>query len=169
MKVTVVKTHPAPATGDEYNNTHVTSFATAFGPTQEAIFPQLWERQVDDQMHISGMWLDDKISVWSRTRFDFFIRRDRVFVYVDGEQRLCSNLTSSPLTMAEGALGLWHILYHTSAEFLEIRAGDPSADPYTGQHHVLHNSPFASQRSWDNVGFQENVAAPAGFDPNRCL
>jgi hypothetical protein len=168
MKVTVVRTHPAPTTGDEYTGTHVTSYATAFGPTQEGIFPKLWERQIDDQGQISGMLLDDKMSVWSRTRFDVFIRRDQVIMYVDGEQRLCSNLSASPLTMAEGALGFWHILYHTTAEFLEIRAGNPSANPYTGQHHMLHNSPFASQRSWDNVGFRENVTAPAGFDPSRC-
>jgi hypothetical protein len=91
-----------------------------------------------------------------------------VVIYVEGEQRICQNLDPADITMAEGALGFWHVLYHTSAEFQEIRNGDPTAVPQTGQHQIMHNTPFADQRSYDNVGFREDIALPADFDPKRC-
>ena len=73
------------------------------------------------------------------------------------------------LTMAEGALGLWHVMYHTSAEFTEMRSADVSSNQQTGQHHLLHNTPFGDLRNWDNVGFHENASLPAGFDPAACF
>lgn len=167
LKITVVRTQPPPAPAD-YDAKHVTAFATAFGPTQEAPYPRRWMRQVDGNGMPSGMWLDDQMNVWQKTRFDVFIRRDRVVIYVEGQQRVCQDLTASPLTMAEGALGFWHVLYHTSAEFDELRAGGWTSDPFTGMHHILHNTPWADVRSYDNVGFRENVALPANFDPSRC-
>jgi hypothetical protein len=43
-----------------------------------------------------------------------------------------------------------------------------SDDPSTGQHHIMHNVPFGDQRSYDNVGFQEDVPLPPGdFDASR--
>jgi hypothetical protein len=167
--VTVVRTNPAVSNFMEYQNGTLDQYTTNFGPMQDTSYPNRWERQIDDSKMISGVWLDDQLNIWQRTKFDVFIRRDRVVVYVNGENRLCANLTSSPLTMAEGALGFWHILYHTSAEFEEIRQHGGSAVPQTGQHHVMHNTPFADERTWDNVGFQENVGLPAGFDEGRCL
>ncbi len=169
LKVTVIKSHPAPAGYSEYDGQRVTPFAVAFGPTQENPFPKRWLRQVNASKAPSGVWLDDQLNAWQRTKFDVYVRRDRVIIYVNGEQRICSNLTESPLTMAEAAVGFWHILYHTSAEFIEIRAPDQSSNPLTGQHHILHNVPFGDHRSWDNVGLRENVALPAGFDTARCI
>ena len=32
----------------------------------------------------------------------------------------------------------------------------------------MHNTPFGDQRSYDNVGFKENVALPTNFDPSLC-
>ena len=66
-------------------------------------------------------------------------------------------MTSKPLTMAESALGFWHVIYHTSAEYLEIRQHGGSDNPKTGQHHIMHNTPFGDMRSYDDVGFRENV------------
>ena len=168
LRVTVVKTHPAPKSVDEYNGVHVTAFATEYGPTQEAPFPRTWERQVDAGKNPVGPWLDDQQNVWLRTKFDIFVSRSRVVVYVNGQARLCSNF-ASPLTMAEGALGLWHVMYHTSAEFTEMRSADVSSNQQTGQHHLLHNTPFGDLRNWDNVGFHENASLPAGFDPAACF
>jgi hypothetical protein len=71
--------------------------------------------------------------------------------------------------MAEGAIGLWSVLYHSSAEFSEMRAHDVTARPLTGQHHILHNTPFATAIQWDNLGFREDARAPTDFDPGRCL
>ncbi len=168
LKITVVRSHPAPASG-QYDAMTLDQYTTAYGPTQEGPFPVLWERQIDDSGNPSGVWLDDVMNIYERTRFDVFIRRDRVVMYVEGQQRLCQDLDPTAMTMAEGALGFWHILYHTSAEFTEIRAGLQTDDPQTGQHHVMHNTPFADLRSYDNVGIQENVTLPDTLDTKRCL
>ena len=103
------------------------------------------------------------MTIWQRVRFDVFIRRDRVVMYVEGQQRLCQNLDPTSMTMAEGALGFWHILYHTSAEFDEIRAGSQTDDPQTGQHHVMHNTPFADMRTYDNVGVSGKCNSARGL------
>jgi hypothetical protein len=167
LKITVVRTS-SPPTAANYDSEKLSRFATAFGPTQEPSFPRRWLRQIDESGKPAGPWLDDQLNVLQRTRFDVFIRRDRVLIYVDGEQRVCQQLDPSTMTMAEGALGFWHILYHTSAEFTELRRGLEGDNPSTGQHHILHNVPFADHRSYDNVGFRENVSAPAGFKPYLC-
>jgi hypothetical protein len=167
LKITVVRSHAAPQPG-AYDAEDLDPYTTAYGPSQESPYPVRWERQIDDSGNPSGVWLDDEMRVWQRTRFDVFVRRDRVVLYVEGQQRICQNLEPSAMTMAEGAVGFWHILYHTSAEFSEIRAGDWTADPQTGQHHVMHNTPFGDERGYDNVGIQENVALPSGFDVGRC-
>jgi hypothetical protein len=171
LRVTVVKTHAAPTSDDDYDNNLIpTGDVQNFGPNQDSAFPLVWERQIDDAQQVSGVWLDDQQNVWQRTKFDLFIRRDRVVAYVNGEQRMCSNLAGSfGLTMAEGVLGLWHVFYHSSAEFTEAREHADWANPTTAQHHMMHNIPFIDVRAWDNVGYQENVSAPADFDANCCL
>jgi hypothetical protein len=165
LRVTVMKKQPLPANGAAYDSEVLSDYTVSMGPSAD-VFPNTWVRQIDSQGKMIGPWLDDHINVWQKTRFDVFLRRDRFITYVDGEQRLCGNLSEAPLKMVEGAIGFWHVLYHSSAEFYEVRTG--SGAPYTGMHHVLHNEPFADQRSWDNVGFRENVAAPANFDASRC-
>jgi hypothetical protein len=166
LRVTVMKTQPLPASGSAYDSEVLSDYTVSMGPDQEPVLPKTWVRQVDAQNKPNGPWLDDHLNVWQKARFDVFLRRDRFITYVDGEQRLCGNLSAAPLKMAEGAVGFWHVLYHSNAEFYEIRSN--SGAPFTGLHHVLHNEPFADARSWDNVGFRENVAAPANFDASRC-
>jgi hypothetical protein len=167
LAITVVRSHPAPAPG-QYDAISLDQYTTKYGPSQEDPFPNQWERQIDSSGNPVGVWLDDQMNIEQRTRFDVFIRRDQVIMYVEGQQRICQNIDASSMTMAEGALGFWHVLYHTSAEFTEIRAGYDTADPQTDQHHLMHNTPFADMRSYDNVGIRENTSAPADFDPTRC-
>ncbi len=167
LKITVVRSHPPPAPG-QYDAATLDQYTTAFGPTQEGAFPLRWERQVDASGNPSGVWLDDQTNIWQKTRFDVFVRRDRVVIYVEGEQRLCQNLDPTSITMAEGAVGFWHILYHTSAEFTEIRSGTETDNPQTDQHHIMHNTPFADWRSYDNVGIRQGIALPGNFDASRC-
>ena len=167
LKITVIASHPANVKIQEYDSTKITKFASSFGPNQNP--PKLYQRQIDASGQPSGMWLDDQTHAWQRARFDVFIRRDRLVIYVEGQQRICQDLPPNSLTMAEGALGFWHVLYHSSAEFLEMRRGLDSDNPRTGQHHIMHNTPFADERSWDNVGFREDVAVPENFDAARCL
>jgi len=166
-KITVVRTHPAPAK-DKYDEKSLDEYTTAFGPTQDGPYPIRWERQQDANGKLTGVWLDDQTNIWQKTRFDVFVRRNRIVIYVEGEPRICQELDPTAMTMAETAVGFWHILYHTSAEFTEMRADGFSANPQTDQHHLLHNTPFADWRSYDNVGIQEDVALPAGFDAKRC-
>jgi hypothetical protein len=168
LKITVVRTHPAPAPG-EYRAVTLDPYTTAYGPSQEPDFYLLWERQIDDSGNPVGVWLDDQMHIWQRTRFDVYINRSQVVEYVAGQQRICQNLDPTAITMAEAAVGFWHILYHTSAEFVEIRQDGESDNPSTDQHHVMHNTPFADERSYDNVGIQENVALPAAFDSALCF
>lgn len=168
LRVTVVDEHPAPTSFESYY-TPITEHAKSFGPNQDTPFPRQWGRQINAQKQMSGPLLDDQLNIWQHTKFDVFVRRDRVVIYVNGEARVCSNFADKPLTMAEGALGLWNVLYHTSAEFTEMRAGGYSGIPASGQHHIFNNTPFASQRSWDNIGIRENVQLPEGFDEARCL
>lgn len=168
LKITVVASHPAPSQSSEYDGIHVTEYSKAYGPSQEPPFPKRYVRQIDSAGNPSGVWLDDVLNTWQRARFDVFVRRDRVVIYVEGQQRICQELPGSPLTMAEGALGFWHVLYHTSAEFMEMRAGGYSDNPQTGQRHIMHNTPFADMRTYDNVGFREDVSLPGDFDASRC-
>lgn len=170
LKVTVMPTHAAPTTRDEYDTQEpANGLAAQFGPDQDASYPKTWERQVDATGKIIGPWLDDVLDVWRRTKFDVFIRRDRVAVYVNGQQRLCADLSAKPLTMAEGAVGFWQVLYHSSAEFLEMREHQSWANPLTSMSHVINNIPFIDVRAWDNVGIREDVEAPADFAVDRCL
>lgn len=171
LRVTVVKAHPAATDDNDYENHHIpVGMVQNFGPNQDTSFPIQWERQIGDDKKPSGVWLDDQQDVWQRTKFDLYIRRDQVIAYVNGAQRLCQNLSSDfNLTMAEGVLGLWQVFYHSSAEFTESRIHESWGNPLTGAHHRLHNIPFIDVRAWDNVGYQEEVPTPAGFDANRCL
>lgn len=119
-----------------------------------AIAPPGWYRVLDDRTVLSP-----------RTKIALFIRRDRVVMYVDGEQRLCNDFPTNKLTMAEAALGFGQVLYHSTAERVEF-----SRDYWmrTGQRYYLENTPYVDERTWDNMGFDEHVGAPANFDATKC-
>jgi len=38
-----------------------------------------------------------------------------------------------------------------------------------GYYFTTWHSDDPDQRSWDNMGFEENTAAPGDFDPNTCF
>lgn len=124
-----------------------------------------WFRQQAAGGNVTAPILDDQLLIAPATRYDMYVRRDRVILYVNGEQRLCNDFPRTPLTFAEAALGFGQVLYHSSAERQEFLADfwDRS-----GQVYYRSNTPYADVRSWDNLGFAENVAAPPGFDAGRC-
>ncbi|MFO0756272.1 MAG: hypothetical protein U0359_07255 [Byssovorax sp.] len=124
-----------------------------------------WYRQRDGQGQLVAPILDDQMLIAPSTHYDVFIRRDRVVLFVEGEQRLCNDFPSVALTMAEGALGFGQVLYHSAAERGEFSA------PYwdrTGQRYYLEDTPFIDARAWDNLGYAEHVAAPPSFDASSC-
>jgi hypothetical protein len=137
-----------------------------YGPVAgPSVAPPGWYRQQDGRGTLTGVILDDQMVIAPRTQYDFYIRRDRVIMLVNGEQRLCNDFPSVSLTMAEGALGFGQVLYHTTAERNEFSA---DYDDRTGQQYYLNNTPYVDARSWDSVGYQENTAAPTDFDPGTC-
>jgi hypothetical protein len=131
----------------------------------EAVGAPSWYRQRDGQGKLFAPMLDDQLFVGQSTRFELFVRRDRVVLFVNGEQRLCNDFPAVALTMAEGALGFGQVLYHSAAEREEFSA------PYwvrTGQRYYLTNTPFLDARTWDNVGYAEHAALPGTFDASSC-
>jgi len=134
--------------------------------TNANIGPPSWFRTQDGSGKLTGPILDDQQLIAPRTKFDVYVSRNRVVMYVNGEQRICNNLgNAGKLTMAEGALGFGQVLYHSAAERLEFNA---SYWDRRGQRFYIENSPFIDERDWDNVGYDEHVALPSGFDGSVC-
>ncbi len=124
-----------------------------------------WYRQMDADGTLTAPILDDQMLIAPKARYDVYVRDDRVIVYVNGEQRLCNDFPGTPLTMAEAAVGFGQALYHSAAERVEFSR---SFNDRTGQRYYLENTPYVDARAWDNVGFDDEVAAPAGFDEDAC-
>ena len=124
-----------------------------------------WFRMQNADGTIGEGILDDQLLIGVRTRFDVWIKRDRVVMYVNGKQRLCNDFPQSALTMAEGAVAFGQVLYHSAAERLEFSR---DYDDRTGQRYYLENAPYVDERDWDNVGYEAQVGAPSDFDPAPC-
>lgn len=124
-----------------------------------------WFRMQNADGSLGAGILDDQLLVGSRTRFDVWLKRDRLIMYVNGKQRLCNDFPRSALTMAEGAVAFGQVLYHSAAERLEFSR---DYNDRTGQRYYLENSPYVDEREWDNVGYEAQVAAPSDFDALPC-
>ena len=125
-----------------------------------------WNRTWDGNHQISGVLFDEKLFVSQKATFDVYMNRTMVVVYLDGVQKACDNFASHPLTMAEGAIGLGQVFYHSQAERAEFTS---TQWVRTGQNYYLHNSPFVYTGSFDNVGIQDSVSLPASFDSAPCF
>jgi hypothetical protein len=111
--------------------------------------------------------LDDQQLVSPRTKYDLYIRNNRLIMYVNGQPALCNDFTTPTTTLkiADAAVGFHQVLYHSSAEFKERFVGPDQG----GAYHYRYNSPWLDSRTWDNTGFEENVSAPGDFDPQTCF
>jgi hypothetical protein len=127
-------------------------------------FPAWYREQHAGQVTETGV-LDDLIQTAPRTRFDLYVSRSRLVMYVNGEQRICNDFGPQKLTMAEAAVGFNDALYHSSAEHTELT--DSFADR-SGQLYYLNDTLFEDLHSWDNVGFEENVSTPSSFSDADC-
>jgi hypothetical protein len=56
------------------------------------------------------------------------------------------------------------VFYHSLAESQE-RFVDPDRG---AAYYYRYNTPWVDQRTWDNMGFEENVGAPGDFDARIC-
>jgi len=126
-----------------------------------------WFYKVDATGNPVAPILDDQQLVSPRTKYDVYIRNNRLIMYVNGKPTLCNDFDTptTRLNIADAAVGFHQVLYHSSAEFKERFVGPDQGAAY----HYRYNSPWLDQRSWDNMGFEENVAAPADFDPRTCF
>jgi len=126
-----------------------------------------WFYRVDTNGNPVAPILDDQQLVAPRTRYDLYVRNNRIIMYVNGQARLCNDFTTptTTLNIADAAVGFHQVLYHSSAEFTE-RFVDPDRG---AAYHYRYNSPWIDRRTWDNMGFEENVAAPGDFDPKTCF
>jgi fibronectin type 3 domain-containing protein len=126
-----------------------------------------WFYKVDANGKPIAPILDDQQLVSPRTKYDLYIRNNRIIMYVNGKAALCNDFTTptTTLNMAEAAVGFHQVLYHSSGEFVERFSGPDQGAAY----HYRYNTPWLDQRTWDNMGFEENVAAPGDFDPQTCF
>jgi hypothetical protein len=126
-----------------------------------------WFYKVNAQGNPIAPILDDQQLVSPRTKYDLYVRNNRIIMYVNGQSTLCNDFTTptTTLNIADAAVGFHQVLYHSSGEFAE-RFVDPDRG---GAYHYRYNSPWIDQRTWDNMGFEENVSAPGDFNPAICF
>ncbi len=125
-----------------------------------------WYRTMDASQKLTGVLLDDQMFITQRTRFDVFLNRGRVVVFINGVQKICNDFpAANRLTMAEAAVGIGQVLYHSNVEREDFVAPDWNR---TAQYYYRYNTPFIDTRSLDNVGMRENAALPTAFDATRC-
>jgi hypothetical protein len=157
-----------PGTNDQVVKSAVTSPVNV-SPMQldNPVGEVAWFYSVDKNGNPAAPILDDQQLASPRTKYDLYIRNNRLIMYVNGKARLCNdfNTPTTTLNMADAALGFHQVMYHSSGEFVE-RFDDPDRG---AAYHYRYNSPWIDQRSWDNMGFEENTAAPSDFDPNTCF
>ncbi|HKP63106.1 MAG TPA: hypothetical protein VJV78_40495 [Polyangiales bacterium] len=148
-----------------HNADTVLNMSPAQEPYYDAKIGGTWLRAWNSQRKIAGTMLDDQMFVEQRTTFDVYFNRGRVVLYANGVQKLCNDFSQHKLTMAEAAIGIGHVLYHSSAERGEFTRNDWIR---TAQYYYRYNTPFLDQRSFDNLGVQSDVGLPADFDAGRC-
>jgi hypothetical protein len=126
-----------------------------------------WFYKVDANGNPTAPILDDQQLVAPRTKYDLYIRNNRLIMYVNGKPTLCNDFTTptTTLNIADAAVGFHQVLYHSLAESQE-RFVDPDRG---GAYHYRYNSPWLDQRTWDNMGFEENVTAPSDFNDQTCF
>jgi hypothetical protein len=144
---------------------------------------------LDKNQNMIGDVVEPFDQVAPLTHFDFFIRPNRLVVFVNGRQAFCVNMSSRPLTMQYGLVVYGDLLYHSAREQFDMspQAGLPNGaqssdslegntDDYTFEgsslYHVILNQPITSTRAWDVVGQADNIDIPpqfATFDPAACL
>lgn len=128
-------------------------------------FPRAWYRRHSGSTVTDTPMVDDVIDMAPRARFDIYASRSRLVMYVNGEQRICNDFGPERLTMAEAAVGFNDALYHSMAEHGELHLDFADG---TGLRQIVNNTIFADQKTWDNVGFEEDVPLPSSYRADDC-
>jgi hypothetical protein len=125
-----------------------------------------WFRELDGSGNIVGPMLDRENLAAPTIHFDLYLRRGRAILYANGRQKLCNDFSPTLMKMPEAMVGFGQVLYHTSAEHNEMAAG---SDGPAYMRQVHDNLKYLDRRDWDNLGFEDKVAAPKGFDESACF
>lgn len=128
-----------------------------------------WYRQLDANQKPVGPMLDLLNQNAPRVRFDLFVKRGRVVVFANHEQKLCNDFPAQLVTQQETAVGFGQVLYHTSAEHNDVAPITTNGPPL--MRHTYENMPFHDRRDWDNLGFQDHDSLPSdafNFDETLC-
>lgn len=128
-------------------------------------YPPSWYRRMKAGKVTETSLFDDLLQQAPRAHFDIYVSRQRLVMYVNGEQRLCNDFGPERLTMAEAAVGFNDALYHSSAEHTELTV---SFADRSGQLYYLENTLYADAHTWDNVGFEEGVSLPSSYTDADC-
>lgn len=124
-----------------------------------------WYREMDGTGKLIGPMLDQNNLYAPMTHYDLFVRRNRVVLYADGQQKLCNDFPTTLVTMSEAMVGFGQVLYHTSAEHNEIYPGNY-------QRFVYNGLKYFDRRDWDNLGFDDGVQPPttgvSAFNESDC-
>ena len=130
--------------------------------------------KLDQNQNNVGPLIEPFDQVSPLVHYDFFVRPDRLVVFINGRQGFCVDMSDRPLTMKYGMITYGDLLYHSALEW-EAIAGLPSQGlPILASqlYHVVLDSPVASSRAWDAVMESDLIDIPtqfATFDPTKCF
>jgi hypothetical protein len=122
-----------------------------------------WLRQRRNGASTELSIADDVQDIAPKARFDLYLSRSRAILAVEGTTRACSNFGPSQLTMAEAAVG-----FNSMQDGPQVQNG-LLTDARSGLTYYLENTPLIDDRTWDNIGFEEDVAGPADLVPSDCF
>jgi hypothetical protein len=130
--------------------------------------------KLDKDQKYAGPMIEPFDQVSPLTHYDFFVRPDRLVVFINGREGFCVDLSSHPLTMKYGMISYGDLIYHSSIEWQGISAPATGGDPiFASQlYQISLNAPIASSRAWDVVAQSQQIDLPpqfATFDPATCF
>jgi hypothetical protein len=132
-----------------------------------------WTWRLDENNGYAGPIIEPFDQQSPLTHFDVFVRPDRLIVFVNGRQALCTDLRARPLAMQFGHIVYGQVLYHSDAEvgeyYVPQRRSANVFQPPIGLFHYTMNTPAADHRAWDAVGHSEKIGIPALFNFNERL
>jgi hypothetical protein len=99
------------------------------------------------------------------THYDFFVRPDRLVVFINGRQAFCVDMSDRPLTMKYGMISYGQLLYHSALEWQNISQPQTNGYPsFASQNYqIILNQPIADSRAWDVIGETGLIDMPTQF------
>jgi hypothetical protein len=130
--------------------------------------------KLDQNQNNVGPLIEPFDQISPLVHYDFFVRPDRLVVFINGRQGFCVDMSDRPLNMKYGMITYGDLLYHSALEWSGIAGLPTSGLPMLASqlYHVELDSPVASSRAWDAVMESDLIDMPtqfATFDPTKCF